>query len=111
MSQQGSDIPFIKVEAEVVHCSFGSINLCYAVEGDSQGEVGGLRFHVRVGGTFDTKRRVRDSYCRAAGVVLLFSSQRKPKYSKGKCLSARNIQNMSLDLYHFELSGILPFYF
>lgn len=57
VSQQGSDIPLIEVEAEVVHCSFGSINLCYAVEGDSQGEVSGLWFHVRVGGTFDTKEK------------------------------------------------------
>lgn len=57
MAQQGSNIPFIEVEAEVVHCSFGSINLCYAMEGDSQGEVSGLWFHMRVGGTFDTKEK------------------------------------------------------
>lgn len=57
------------------------------------------------------KRRVRHSYCSAAGVVLLLSPQRKPKYSKGWCFSARNIENMSPDLYNFELSGIFPFYF
>lgn len=57
MSQQGSDIPFIEVEAEVVHCSFGSINFCYAMEGDSQGEVSGFWFHVRVWGTFDNKEK------------------------------------------------------
>lgn len=55
MSQQGSDIPFIEVEAEVVHCSFGSVNLCYAMKGDSQGEISGLWFQVRRGSTFDAK--------------------------------------------------------
>lgn len=72
MSQQGSDIPFIKVEAEVVHCSFGSINLCYAVEGDSQGEVSGLRFHVRVGGTFDTKEKGQGQFLQCSRCCATF---------------------------------------
>jgi len=65
VSQQGSDIPFIEVEAEIVHCSFASINLCNATEGDSQGEISGLWFQVRRGGTFEGPE---DSYCTAAGL-------------------------------------------
>lgn len=69
VSQQGSDVPFIEVEAEVVHCSFGSVNLCYAMEGDSQGEISGLRFQVRRGGTFEGSE---DSYCTAVGLYYFF---------------------------------------
>lgn len=69
VSQQGSYIPFVEVEAEVVHCSFGSINLCYATEGDSQGQVSGLRLHMRRGGTYDTKGKGQRT-------VTFFSSQK-----------------------------------
>lgn len=79
MSQQGGDIPFIEVEAEVVHCSLGSINLGYAMQGDSQGEVGGLWLHVRVGGTFDSKEKGQGQLlqCSSCCATFLISEQTK----------------------------------
>lgn len=117
VSQQGSDIPFIEVEAEIIHCSFGSINLCYATERDSQGEISRLWFHRRRGCTFDTpKGMVRGQLLHCSRYLCyFFSSQRqagllKPKYSRSRLLSARNVENISQELYHFELPRISLFY-
>lgn len=112
VSQQGSDIPFIEVEAEVVHCSFGSINLCYAMEGDSQGEVSGLRFHMRVRGTFDTKEKgqahlLQCSRCCATSLI----SEKTKIQQRPVPFSQEYWEHVTISVSFWAFWDFFPFYF